>query len=789
MIRIREQNYTRHTEKTKWSKGLQLFFVVTTIVFVSRLPFIDNLHAGTGDAPFIIPTAWALQLAPPILLNCTSAFLCAIGVALFALSVKAMDGMNSVLSGLALACVPAVYINSITSADFLWAFPFLMASLYLVLLERPLFAGACLGLAISSHMTVVTMIIPLCLLLARGGMDSRKLRHLLVFLAPSALVVVLLSFADSTRDKWNFLNYKPCGFPVKLIIKSTTIELWGAVGTVALAAAAFSLFFRKSKAENRVSLPTASKHRQVVASMAAIILYLSTFAATPIKASYLIPIAPFVILFLGGVLGRMLFGILCWVLVFSPFFVTLRQASQEPKKSSDFSCAISFHNRRLYIDFLQGPILFAHAQRKAETRLLEGRFSRGVQALSGLEQLPMWVTGYYPVWSLGLSGTGVNPMHPKDVNWSGITHVVHFGVGPQTVPPYWSPMVKNLQGNRDSLDLVHAGSWVYPAGSYNMPDSLHKYTLMNGARLVLSCGGIWGDQGTAMSFITQDSSRTQTFVDALLGFAQRHGYDGGIEIDWESSVTRDGMSRLVRIMTRGLRRWSPRGELIIAVVNGLEDKYEIALKDSVDQYNIMLYDMHGSTSLQGGVDSWSDVTAFDAPLYPPSSEFPTLRRWNWNYDGTLDGIGNVTSPRQMITRGWPAAKLGMGVPFVGFVYAGRLAPNQFRNCSSPQYVSAIDVEYALQHGGVRHWEDSAKVPWIGGIAEQNIGWMVKAGEQFYITYDDMGSLRLKVEWAKKLGLGGIMIYDLWSGWISTAPVGQKDPLLQSVLRAVRGSVF
>jgi chitinase len=320
-----------------------------------------------------------------------------------------------------------------------------------------------------------------------------------------------------------------------------------------------------------------------------------------------------------------------------------------------------------------------------------------------------------------------------------------------------------------------------------MPDSLHKYAQLNGVRLVLSCGGIWGDQGATMSFITQDSTRTQTFVDAVLGFAQRHGYDGGIEIDWESSVTRDGMSRLVRIMRRGLSRWSPRGELLIAVLNGFEDKYDIALKDSVDQYNIMLYDMHSTASFPGGVDGWSDVTAFDAPLYSPSPHFPTLRRWNWNYNGTLNGIANATSPRRMIAEGWPASKLGMGVPFVGFLYAGRSAPDQFRNCASLHYVSAIDIERALQFGGARHWEDSAKVPWIGGTAMRDIGWMVKAGQQFYITYDDTTSLRLKVEWAKRVGLGGVMIYDLWSGWISTAPLGQKDPLLQAVLHAVHGS--
>lgn len=642
MTQAKRENHLGDIEKVKRSEGLRLFFLVATLVFASRLPFIDDLDAGLGDSSFLSRMGWIIQPASPILMNCTSALLCGVAIAFFTLSIKAIGGNDSVLAGLGLACIPVVYINSISSADFLWAFPFLMASLYLVLLQRTLLAGICLGLAIGLGTTLVTMAIPLGLLLFRGGLSTKNLRHFLVFFIAAAVIAALVFYPDYIKDRWNFLDYHPCRFPLKLMIKIVTLESWGAIGLVALAVAALSLFFQK-KRQNEFLPPTPVNHLIVIASVTAIILYLVISISTPFKTSCLIPILPFLILFLERTLSRKMFAIFCCMLILSPFFVTLVQANQEPRLFSDLSTAVSVRTRRFYVDFLQGPILFAAKQRKAATRLSGTVNPRGGRVQSGFEQRPMWVTGYYPVWSLGLTGSGVNPMHPRDVKWAGITHAVHFGIGPQTTSPYWSPMVSNTQGNRDSIDLVHAGSWVYPIGSYNMPDSLYKYTSWNGVRLLLSCGGIWGDQGTAMSFITQDSTRTQTFGDALLGFAQRHRYSGGIEIDWESSVTRDGMSRLVRILRRGLNRWSPHGELLIAVVNGLEDNYDISLKDSVDQYNIMLYDMHGSASVQGGPDSWSDVTALDAPLYPPSPELPTLRRWNWNYDGTLDGIANVTS--------------------------------------------------------------------------------------------------------------------------------------------------
>ncbi|MBI4546810.1 MAG: T9SS type A sorting domain-containing protein, partial [Ignavibacteriae bacterium] len=41
---------------------------------------------------------------------------------------------------------------------------------------------------------------------------------------------------------------------------------------------------------------------------------------------------------------------------------------------------------------------------------------------------------------------------------------------------------------------------------------------------------------------------------------------------------------------------------------------------------------------------------------------------------------------------------------------------------------------------------------------------------------------------KDAGIGGVMIYELWSGWLAGAPAGQKDPLLQAVKQEVFGTV-
>jgi GH18 family chitinase len=56
----------------------------------------------------------------------------------------------------------------------------------------------------------------------------------------------------------------------------------------------------------------------------------------------------------------------------------------------------------------------------------------------------------------------------------------------------------------------------------------------------------------------------------------------------------------------------------------------------------------------------------------------------------------------------------------------------------------------------------------------DIGWMVKSGGEFYITYDDSASIAEKVQWARALGLGGIMVYELWTGWLSDAHPSKSE---------------
>ncbi|HMK38985.1 MAG TPA: glycoside hydrolase family 18 protein [Bacteroidota bacterium] len=399
-----------------------------------------------------------------------------------------------------------------------------------------------------------------------------------------------------------------------------------------------------------------------------------------------------------------------------------------------------------------------------------------------------WVTGYYGYW-------GEEDMPPPAMRYQGLTHLVHFFARPEMSPsPYFGPVVNPA----DSMQLVW-GTDHYTVGTYNVMDSLLLYSHRNGVKVVLSIGGIYGTQAEVIDFITHDSSRTQAFVDAALGFARRHGYDG-VELDWERPMSAAQVSLIIRRLRAGLNAWPARGLLVVASA-GWDMRlktYDPALvAAAIDQFNIMGYDLHMPGNLIGSDGDLSDVTGFNAALHrPDSTRYPVIYTLSDTYDGVshpayidhgrlfLSSYNKLRfGPRYAITvLGFPPEKIGIGIPFYGYIYKNRTAPNQPRAGSTPAYLSYKTTLAALRSGGTRTWDEKAGVPWAAGTATAKFGqWgiTVDPGTPFYITYDDTASVRLKVRWAQDLHLGGIMLYDLWYGWV---PGGQpQDPLLRTAI--------
>jgi chitinase len=164
----------------------------------------------------------------------------------------------------------------------------------------------------------------------------------------------------------------------------------------------------------------------------------------------------------------------------------------------------------------------------------------------------------------------------------------------------------------------------------------------------------------------------------------------------------------------------------------------------LDWINLMTYDFHGS---------WSELTNFNAPLYP-SSKDPTK-------DETIRKYFNVDAAvKAYRAAGVPADKIVLGVPFYGRGWGGVKNINDglyqpHAKNSPPGTWEAGVFDYKdlaanyIGKKGKRFWHDEAKVPWY---FDEKAGLM--------ISYDDPESIKLKAEYIVSEKLGGAMFWEL-----------------------------
>lgn len=331
----------------------------------------------------------------------------------------------------------------------------------------------------------------------------------------------------------------------------------------------------------------------------------------------------------------------------------------------------------------------------------------------------MFVTGYYPSWA-------ISTVPPSDVDYSALTHIIYFSANPSKNPPYF-----------DSSDAAHP--WI--------PD-LVRTARQHGVAILLCVGGVWGQGAKDMEFVAGDSTRVQMFVDHALSYAQRMGFRG-IDIDWEPPSNAGDFNRMLRLFRKGLDSWQPRGILAAAVgVEPVRKLFDVrTMNTCLDQINIMDYDLgQGQNS------------GFNAALHPP---FGGYTSW------TIEDHG----PAQWIAAGADRNKLALGIPFYGRRDTKVDGPEQKKSVYWSPFVT-YQYCLGLKNASTYHWDEKAKVPWLGGTDS--------TGAKFFVSYEEPWSVQEKVYYASSLKLGGLMIYELSQDFVNDKKADSKAPLLRAV---------
>jgi chitinase len=270
-----------------------------------------------------------------------------------------------------------------------------------------------------------------------------------------------------------------------------------------------------------------------------------------------------------------------------------------------------------------------------------------------------------------------------------------------------------------------------------------KYT---GLRTVIAVGGWDGSQN--FSAATATPLTRQIFAQSCIDFVKKYGFDG-INIDWEypcsggkignteSSYDKSNFTALLQELRRQLDTLSSKAckHYILSIAGGAGNGYlnniePKKIKGFLDYAVVMTYDIHGS------FDKYSD---FNAPLYSPALSSP---QFVWSGDASV---------KAWVNKGFPAAKLLLGVPFYGYVYNVTSIQNNglfqpFTACKAAGY-DTIFSKYLSSTAFTKQYQPQAMVPYMFNATT-------------FISYDDSASLAQKAKYALNNRLGGVSAWEL-----------------------------
>jgi chitinase len=341
-------------------------------------------------------------------------------------------------------------------------------------------------------------------------------------------------------------------------------------------------------------------------------------------------------------------------------------------------------------------------------------------------------------------------MPASNIDFTALTHIIHFSVIP------------NSDGTLDSSE-----NDVTFANSTDIVSRAHAA----GKEVLICVGG--ADSESDFQAATS-SANLPVFINNLTNFMATLGYDG-VDVDWEPLPASDfgqytnlvnglrsalnGFSQY-KLLTAAAAAYPPYGDPPTA-----EYTMFAALQNQFDQINIMTYD------LSGPYEGW--VTWFNSPIYDGGYRFPST-------GGLVPSVnGAVTN---FLTNGVAPDKLGIGIAFYGYVWAGGSGtstggvtqPRQsWTNAPTMTAYDYSAIMTGFYQTNLYYWDTSAQAAYLS-ISNVN------PADDMFISYDDQRTCQAKVSYARNNALGGVMIWSLGQDYQS----GQPEPLLEALKQAL-----
>jgi chitinase len=370
---------------------------------------------------------------------------------------------------------------------------------------------------------------------------------------------------------------------------------------------------------------------------------------------------------------------------------------------------------------------------------------------SGAESAVRWVTGYYAAYSEFPPAS----MPPSDVDYTALTHVIHWPVVPLADGTF-DPTQYGLTAAQ-SADLVSRAHAV-------------------GTKAILGFGGDAATVGNGWQGATSPPNRAQ-FIASMVSLMQTRGYDG-IDINWEELTPADQtqFTAFVTELRAALDAIVPRPLLTVVPTSGSDTAVGLvaAVQQHFDQINVQTYVMSGP------YPGW--VTWFNSPIFNGGFVFPSTQ-------------GPVPSADAEVNRftagGIPVGNLAIGIQFDGAVWEGGAGtttggasqPRQTWNDPTPPsmtFMRAADIiaTFTPANGYTKTFDADARVPWIGRDAPAD-------ADDRFISYDDEQAIQEKAAYIRQKGLAGVFVFEVSGDFFPAAAGDARHPLLTAVRNAFR----
>ena len=340
-------------------------------------------------------------------------------------------------------------------------------------------------------------------------------------------------------------------------------------------------------------------------------------------------------------------------------------------------------------------------------------------------------------WSVGYWSPSHGTFPVSAIQWKGLTHIVHVAA------------IVRADG---TLDLQEQS---VPAYAEELISTAHVHNV----KVLLTIVQYYSGPATT-NYHQAIAGHLATLVSSILTAVNTYGYDG-VDLDWEpfDSGGSDGtdMAALAPALRTALGN-----KILTTAAYWFDGPYWTANNTPFDRVNAMTYDLTGTyRTVHYG---W-----YNSPLYD---------------DGVLPSLNMAVN--YYLPAGFPAAKLGLGLPFYGWKWTGGvLASDPTQGISGPRQIwqtGQAPVGAQVKYRDILPMITQQNYNWDPGTTVPYLTFLGSTPASYgYVTYDNPQSIQAKVQYILSKKLGGWIMWALDGDYVSGDP--HPHPLLDAVQQA------